>query len=105
MATQHSLNRGERLAVTVTIQDGGENVFADVANGYSVEAQMSDIKGGAELYDLGAIFANGRGVINYETANIAAGIYYFDVKLGFPSGEERWTDPIEIKLIEPTTKP
>ena len=105
MPTQITLNRGENLAVTVTIQDGGTNVFADVANGYSIEAQMSNINGGAELYDLGADFSNGSGVINYDTANLDAGIYFFDVKLGFPTGEERWTDALELKLFEPVTKP
>jgi hypothetical protein len=105
MATQISLNRGEHLAATVRIQDGGANVFADVANGYSIEAQMSNINGGEELYDLGATFSNGAGVVNYDTANLDAGIYYFDFKLGFPTGEERWTDGIELKLAEPITKP
>jgi hypothetical protein len=105
MPTQISLNRGEHLAVTVTIQDGGTNVAASVSNGYSIEAQMSNINGGEELYDLGATFSNGAGVVNYDTANLASGIYYFDFKIGFPTGEERWTDGLELKLAEPITKP
>ena len=97
--------RGENLAVTVTIQNGGSNVYADVSNGYSIEAKMGSVKGGDEIYDLGASFSNGSGVINYETANVIAGTYYFDVKLGFPTGEERWTETLGVRIIEPNTKP
>jgi len=100
-----TLTRGEHLAVTVRIQDDGANVTANTAAGYSIEAWLSNGKAGDELYDLGAVFSNGVGVINYDTTNLAAKTYFFDVKLGFPTGEERWTDTVSILLKEPITNP
>ena len=105
MANEISFTRGEFMAMTITLQDDGENVYADTANGYAIEAQMSNINGGSEIYDLGATFSNGNGIINYDTENVTAGIYYFDIKLGFPSGEEKWTESFVLTLAEPNTKP
>lgn len=99
------LTRGEKLAVSIVIQNDGTNVAASVANGYSIEAWLSNVKGGDELYDLGAVFTNGAGTISYSTANLAAKTYFFDVKLGFPSGEYRWTTPIDVLIVEPITNP
>ena len=104
MATSITRTRGAYLPLTITIQNNGSNAYADVSNGYSIEAQMSNVKGGDEIYDLHASFSNGSGVVNYDLTNIAAGIYYFDVKLGFPTGRD-WTEAIELNIVEPITKP
>ena len=93
-----TLRRGTTLSLTTT-------TTAAVPADWSVYISLGRTKGGSEIADISPTFDTVQWVTEYDTNSLAAGTYWFDVKVLDPDGNEYWSDPVRIRLVEPNTKP
>ena len=96
--TEIERRRGETLSATIAIT-------GDDPDNWGVYGSLGRTRGGNEVADLSPTRDGANWIIEFDTNPLAPGTYWFDVKAIDPDGNEHWSDPVKIKLVEPNTKP
>jgi hypothetical protein len=77
--TTFTIERGERFVLRITAK--ADNATIDLSDGYDVDSWIKSSHGGS-VYEsmLPTIDGEGRAVIDYDTVDLRAGAYLFDVR-------------------------
>jgi hypothetical protein len=99
------LVRGETLHMRIewTDEETGDPVLPDGT--WAIEALAARKPGEDGYTDLGPVITDGVGTIDFVTTPLAAGTWYFDIKLRDPAGEEVWGNLYCLKLGKSITPP
>jgi hypothetical protein len=77
--TTFTIERGERFVLTIVADNGASDI--DLNDGYEVDAWIKSSHSGSVYESMSPTIDNqGRAVIDYDTINLRAGAYLFDIR-------------------------
>lgn len=100
-AVQLFKRRGERVKVSVALREGGIDVAMSTGAGYAVTATATRMRGNptaAGAVALAPEFIDGEALLDFPTASLAHGVWWFDMVITLPSGEFAYSREYQLTV-------